>query len=163
MNDPWVVLRRFTQARIGLGRCGSGLPTATLLEFFTDPDMRWAVQEAIGAFRLTNPFLIEALPPAPTNESARTRALRPLPDWARMVGVGYQCILRPLRQFDENKVGLWIKVILSRLVHDPQVSFLCRSNIRNDLIHFTYFQIIAVFICDAQRKSRLGNYFRHRR
>jgi ethanolamine ammonia-lyase small subunit len=31
--DPWSLLRRYTQARIGLGRAGHALPTNALLEF----------------------------------------------------------------------------------------------------------------------------------
>jgi hypothetical protein len=46
--------------------------------FLTDADVRSALREAIGTLRLTHPFLIEALLPAPANDSARTRALRPL-------------------------------------------------------------------------------------
>ena len=33
MSDPWQTLRQHTAARIGLGRCGDGLPTDRLLEF----------------------------------------------------------------------------------------------------------------------------------
>lgn len=31
--DPWTVLRRYTAARVGLGRAGDGVPTGRLLEF----------------------------------------------------------------------------------------------------------------------------------
>lgn len=33
IEDPWPLLRRFTEARIGLGRSGSGMPTREVLKF----------------------------------------------------------------------------------------------------------------------------------
>jgi len=32
-DDPWLTLKRFTEARIGLGRSGSGMPTREVLKF----------------------------------------------------------------------------------------------------------------------------------
>ena len=46
--------------------------------FLTGADVRSALQEGSRTLRLTRPFLIEPLLPAPSNESTRTRALRSL-------------------------------------------------------------------------------------
>jgi ethanolamine ammonia-lyase small subunit len=49
-SDPFAVLRRLTPARIGLGRAGSGLPTAALLDFqFAHANAREAVATALDA------------------------------------------------------------------------------------------------------------------
>jgi ethanolamine ammonia-lyase small subunit len=49
-SDPFAALRRLTPARIGLGRVGSGLPTAALLDFqFAHANAREAVATRLDA------------------------------------------------------------------------------------------------------------------
>ena len=53
--DPFAVLRRLTPARIGLGRVGSGLPTAALLDFqFAHANAREAVATSLDAEALAD-------------------------------------------------------------------------------------------------------------
>lgn len=68
--DPWGRLRRFTRARIGLGRSGAGLPTAASLDFqFAQARARDAVHRALDVDALA-----AALAPLPV---LRTRSAAP--------------------------------------------------------------------------------------
>ena len=52
-QDPWRALTRYTQARIGLGRAGSSVPTQALLEFqLAHAQARDAVRQAFDAVAL---------------------------------------------------------------------------------------------------------------
>ena len=55
--------------------------------FLTYADVRSAPRDAIGTLRFTHRSLIEPSPPARTNDSARTRALRPLRQELRGTGI----------------------------------------------------------------------------
>lgn len=55
-TDPWTALRRTTQARIGLGRVGSALPTTRALEFAA---AHAAARDAVHEPLELDPFLTE--------------------------------------------------------------------------------------------------------
>ncbi|ACB93725.1 ethanolamine ammonia-lyase subunit EutC [Beijerinckia indica] len=72
--DPWVFLREKTPARIALGRCGDGLPTARLLEFQRDhARARDAVHAALDSEKLCSE--LDPLKPIIVQSQARDRAL----------------------------------------------------------------------------------------
>lgn len=81
MSTPalWRDLRRYTSARVGLGRVGNGLPTAALLEFNA---AHAQARDAVWS-ELDLPALRAALPPLPVDEVAsqapdrRSYLLRP--------------------------------------------------------------------------------------
>jgi ethanolamine ammonia-lyase small subunit len=54
LPDPWARLRAFTRARIGLNRCGDGMPTDVLLQFQLDhAHARDAVNRVVDFAALT--------------------------------------------------------------------------------------------------------------
>ena len=55
VDDPWAPLRGLTQARIGLGRVGTSLPTARVLEL--------AAAHAAARDAVHEPLDVEALLP----------------------------------------------------------------------------------------------------
>jgi len=79
--DPWQALRRFTSARIGLGRAGASLPTAEILRFgLAHAEARDAVHLALDVAALETALRTRHGPGLVVHSSASDRAsylLRP--------------------------------------------------------------------------------------
>jgi ethanolamine ammonia-lyase small subunit len=75
VNDPWKQLRRFTSARIGLGRAGSSLPTNALLDFnLAHAQARDAVHTPLPTESLISALSNEGLqPPVLVQSQAQDR------------------------------------------------------------------------------------------
>src|SRR3974390_1881316 len=91
LKDPLAELRRFTPARIALGRAGSGLPTSELLAFgLAHARARDAVHAALDPGKLALELLKLNLSPQVVRSAASDRAtyLR-RPDLGRKLGGGF--------------------------------------------------------------------------
>jgi ethanolamine ammonia-lyase small subunit len=72
--DPWDALRRFTDARIALGRAGSSVPTAPLLSFnLAHAQARDAVHRPLDAAALTRELAARGFASIDVSSAARTR------------------------------------------------------------------------------------------
>lgn len=74
--SAWGDLRRFTQARIGLGRAGTSLPTSAHLDFqFDHARARDAVHRALDVGAVVTECQAEGLSPIVLHSAAMTRAI----------------------------------------------------------------------------------------
>lgn len=74
--SAWGELRRFTQARIGLGRAGTSLPTSAHLDFqFDHARARDAVHRALDVAAVMADIKAEGLDPIHLHSAAATRAI----------------------------------------------------------------------------------------
>ena len=99
MTDPWIALRRFTQARIALGRAGHAVPTQALLDFqLAHAQARDAVQLPwnIDAFAEQLRVLGEETLILQTPVSSRSEYLR-RPDFGRVLTEESRIRLRNLK------------------------------------------------------------------
>ncbi len=73
VEEPWSSLRRFTDARIGLGRSGAALPTREVLKFsMAHAQARDAVRTPID----WEPIETRAVGPRPRDRPRRKRSSR---------------------------------------------------------------------------------------
>ncbi len=99
VSNPWSVLRRFTPARIGLGRAGISLPTAVQLDFqLAHAQARDAVQRPLDVQALCTDIEALGLATVPLHSAATTRAIYlQRPDLGRQLGTASRQQLDALR------------------------------------------------------------------
>lgn len=94
--DPWEALRRFTQARIALGRTGSSLPTDALLSFsLAHAQARDAVHQPLDGEALRRALSAKGIASLAVSSQAtsRTEYLR-RPDLGRQLATASEAALR---------------------------------------------------------------------
>jgi ethanolamine ammonia-lyase small subunit len=94
--DSWDYLRRFTRARIALGRTGVSLPTREVLQFsLAHAQARDAVHLPLDAAALSAQLLVQGFAPLAAHSAApdRTAYLR-RPDWGRRLDEASRQALR---------------------------------------------------------------------
>ncbi|MDO9315477.1 MAG: ethanolamine ammonia-lyase subunit EutC [Burkholderiaceae bacterium] len=97
--NPWSVLKRFTPARIGLGRTGVSLPTAAQLDFqLAHAQARDAVHRPLEVQTLCADIEALGLATVPLHSAAATRAnYLQRPDLGRQLGAASRQRLEALR------------------------------------------------------------------
>ena len=125
--DPWAELRRFTDARIALGRCGASLPLAAVLE------LRLAHAQARDAVHL--PLAVDQLEPQMQELGLQTLGLHSgardraeyltRPDLGRMLDADSRAMLKKSRPAGGCDLALVIGDGLSSLaIHENAVAFI---------------------------------------
>jgi len=106
--NPWTALRRFTDARIALGRAGVSLPTQAHLQFQqAHAEARDAVHQALDVAQLTQDMSAAWLQGAPAplalHSGAANRAqYLQRPDWGRLLHADSRARLQTLREADHS-------------------------------------------------------------
>ena len=97
--NPWSTLKRFTPARIGLGRAGISLPTAAQLDFqLAHARARDAVHRPLDVAALRSDIEALGLPTLALHSAATTRAIYlQRPDLGRRLGGESRLQLEALR------------------------------------------------------------------
>ncbi len=99
VGNPWSLLRRFTPARIGLGRAGISLPTAAQLDFqLAHAQARDAVHRPLDVQALCDDIEALGLATVPLHSAATSRAMYlQRPDLGRQLGSASRTQLEALR------------------------------------------------------------------
>ena len=126
-KNPWVDLRRFTSARIALGRAGNSLPTDELLRFgVAHAQARDAVHQPFEAARIAADLLAIGRDSVLVHSAAPDRAhyLR-RPDLGRRLDESSRAVLSAVRAEAPPHLAIVIADGLSaRAVHDHAVPLL---------------------------------------
>jgi ethanolamine ammonia-lyase small subunit len=130
--DPWPALRRFTAARVGLGRAGNGVPTSRLLEFqMAHAQARDAVHTAVdfGSIRAE----LDGMPVIEVHSAAPDRAtyLRQ-PDQGRILAAGCATLSRADAPDGYDVAFVIADGLSARAVHDHATATLLATLERLD-------------------------------